>query len=198
MTTLASVAGISALMAAAATVVGAITLIAFFSRGQPWGTINDVASIVVMVATVPVAYALASLHGLHQPLAMITLVEGVVGMAGASIAQALLVAGVRTYEQLLPWTLGFGAVVGVWYLLVGLLGRGTPLRGGLDLLAIASGIAFIALGYGFLRGNERHPLSIVGGVVLLVSSTWFLGWLGLDLLAGRLTVGALGPLEAIS
>ena len=91
----------------------------------------------------------------------------------------------RTYRQLLPWTLGFGAVVGVWYLLVGYLGwqAGFPLA--LILLAVASGAGYVAIGYGFWRGNERHPLSIVGGIVLLVASTAFLLWIGFALLSFR-------------
>ena len=79
--------------------------------------------------------------------------------------------------------------MGVWYLLVGLAGVRSPFfdDGGIKALAIASGIAFIALGYGFLRDNERHPLSITGGIVLLVASTWFLSWLGLLFISGDIS-----------
>ena len=41
-----TLAGFSALVAVVATVIGALFLGLFFSRGQPWGTRNDVASIV--------------------------------------------------------------------------------------------------------------------------------------------------------
>ena len=181
--------GWSALVAAVATVVGAAFLGLFFAKGQPWGTLNDIASVVLMLATIPVAVAIGLLgEGTFGGLAWLVTAIGVVGMAGAAIAQLLLVARIRTYAQLLPWTLGSGVVVGVWYVLVGLLGldfvstRTYPLL--LIALAIASGIGFIAIGYGFWRGNERHPLSIAGGLVLLVSSTAFLGWIGF------LTVGS--------
>jgi len=182
--------GWSALLAAVATVVGAFFLVLFFAKGQPWGTLNDIASVVLMVATIPVAVALGRLG--EQPfggLAWLVTAIGIVGMAGAALAQILLVARVRTYRQLLPWTLGSGAVVGVWYVLVGLLGlefvatRNYPPL--LIALAIASGIGFIAIGYGFWRGNERHPVSIVGGLVLLVSSTAFLGWFAFLTLGSR-------------
>jgi hypothetical protein len=173
--------GWSALIAAVATVVGAIFLVLFFAKGQPWGTLNDIASVVLMVATMPVAVALGRLgEGAFGLLAWLVTAIGIVGMAGAAVAQILLLARVGTYRQLLPWTLGSGAVVGVWYVLVGLLGlefvttRNYPPL--LIALAIASGIGFIALGYGFWRGNERHPVSIVGGLVVLISSTAFLGW----------------------
>ena len=185
MTDLALLAGPSALLAAAATVVGAVTLILFFTKGQPWGLLNDIASIVLMVATIPVALAISDVHIADWDWPAGIAAVGVVGMVGASISQGLLIARRYTYIQLLPWTLGFGAVVGVWYILVGLLGVRLGLfQSLLDVLAILSGVSFIALGYGFLRGNERHPLSIVGGLVLLVSSTWFLAWVGLLFISG--------------
>lgn len=182
--------GWSALLAAVATVVGALFLVLFFAKGQPWGTLNDIASIVLMLATIPVAVALGRLgESVFGGLAWVVTAIGIAGMAGAAVAQTLLVARVGTYRQLLPWTLGSGVVVGVWYLLVGLLGlefvttRNYPPL--VMALAIASGIAFIAIGYGFWRGNERHPLSIVGGLVLLVSSTAFLGWFAFLTLGSR-------------
>lgn len=189
--TIETVAGPSALLAAIATVVGAVTLGLFFAKGQPWGTINDVSSIVLMLATIPVALAIASVTSSWSSWSAGAAAVGFVGMVGASVTQGLLVARRRSYEELLPWTLGFGAVVGVWYLLIGLGGVRSPFFNndliGLDELAIASGISFIALGYGFLRGNERHPLSITGGIVLLVASTWFLSWLGLLFISGDIS-----------
>lgn len=188
MTDLSSLAGVSALVAAVATVVGAITLILFFAKGGQWGLINDVSSIVMMLATIPVALAIADTTATRVGWAAGAATVGLVGMLGASLTQGLLVARRYTYQQLLPWTLGFGAVVGLWYLLIGLGGITFPLLDngliGLNELAIAAGISFIALGYGFLRGNERHPLSIVGGIVLLVASTWFFVWIGM-LFLGR-------------
>jgi hypothetical protein len=186
--------GWSAFVAALATIVGAVFLGLFFWKGGAWGLLNDLASIVLMVATIPIAVALGLLgEDAFGAVAWLATAIGIVGMVGASIAQGLLVARVRTYEQLLPWTLGSGAVVGVWYLLVGVLGlalvttRGFPVA--ILAFAIASGFGFIAIGYGFWRGNERHPLSIVGGLVLLVSSTAFLGWIAF------LTLGS-GPTSA--
>ena len=53
--TFAQLAGVSALVAATMTVVGMATLLAFFSRGGRWGTFNDAASVVLMLAMIPVA-----------------------------------------------------------------------------------------------------------------------------------------------
>jgi hypothetical protein len=191
MITLEQVAGWSALIAAVATVIGAVTLIVFFSRGGLWGLANDVASIVLMLATIPVALMIARIESGRAPmLAAPSAAIGIAGMLGATVAQALLVARIRSYERLLPWTLGAGAVVGVWYLLVGLVAWPGGLFLPPPILAIASGISFIALGFGFLVGNERHPLSIAGGIVLLVASTTFLAWLGANLLSARFVEAA--------
>jgi hypothetical protein len=48
------VAGLSALLAAVATVIGAVFLGLFFWKGGLWGLLNDIASIVMMLATIPV------------------------------------------------------------------------------------------------------------------------------------------------
>jgi hypothetical protein len=183
--TLAAFAGPSALVAVVATVLGAVFLILFFAKGGLWGLLNDIASIVVMLTTIPVVLFVSQLTGPYAPPLVHQAIVGIgiVGMLGASISQGLLVARIRTYRQLLPWTLGAGAVVGVWYVLAGilLLGAGAPVA--MATLAIASGIGYVAIGYGFWRGNERHPLSIVGGVVLLIASTAFLVWVGLVAIA---------------
>lgn len=177
---LAGVAGVAALLAAVATVVGAVLLGLFFWKGQPWGTLNDLASIVLMLATIPVLAFFARYTDpyLAPGVALGIGAVGLVGMVGASAAQGLLVARVRTYAQLLPWALGFGAVVGVWYVLIGITGRLAGVPEVMAFLAVASGAGYVSLGYGFSRGNQNYPLSIVGGLVLLVASTIFLGWIG--------------------
>jgi len=181
-------AGWSSLVAAAATVIGAVFLGLFFARGQPWGTLNDLASIVLMVATVPVALAIAAIESdAFTTLAWLAAAIGILGMAVATVAQTLLVLRIRSYEALLSWTLGGGAIVGVWYLLVGGLGviHLGPLLAG---LALVSGLGFLAIGYGFAAGGQRHPLAAVGGISLLVASSAFLGVLGWRLVSVDLVV----------
>ena len=56
------VAGWSALVAAIATVIGAVTLVLFFARGEPWGRLNDVSSVVLMLAMIPVALVVGTLE----------------------------------------------------------------------------------------------------------------------------------------
>lgn len=205
-----AIVGWSALVAAVATVAGAIFLVLFFTRGEPWGTRNDLASIVMMLATVPVAVLMPDLQGDappgstwlvgHVATAWAVGGVGVVGMLGAAVSQGLLVLRIRSYRDLLPWTLGAGAIVGAWYVLVGLLGLagGYPPAGGfpplLALLAIAAGVGYVAIGFGYWRGNERHPASVAGGLVLLVASTAFLTWVGIALTSDVGLLLARGPL----
>ena len=189
MTTLAVLAGWSALVAAAATVVGAILLMLFFARGQPWGTLNDIASVVLMLATLPVAVVVGAIESERMPtIAAVVAAVGIGGMLAAATFQAALVARWRTYEQLLARTLGAGAVVGAWYILAGLLALPDALPAPLPILAVIAGISFIAIGYGFAVGAQDHVVSKVGGAGLLLASTTFLAVLGVRLVTGTLVV----------
>ena len=184
-------AGYSALIAAVATVVGALTIVLFFARGQPWGTINDVSSVVLMLAMIPVALVTAVF--LMERLTTVALAVAAIGIAGmvvAAVLQALLVVGRVTYDDTVTAVLTAGGVVGVWYILTGLLAGQTALEGFLSWLAIASGVGFIAIMVGFRLGRERHPLSIGGGLLVLVASTAFLTRLGTWLVGGELVVPA--------
>lgn len=185
LTGLAALAGPSALVAAVATVLGAVFLGLFFAKGGLWGPLNDAASIVMMLATVPVVafFATWTEPYLAGGVAFFVAGVGLVGMLGTVVSQGLLLTRVRAYEQLLPWTLGFGAITGFWYVLIGVTGAMAGMPGLLAALAVASGVGYALLGYGFWRGNERHPLSIFGAVMLLVASTIFLTWLGIALVA---------------
>jgi hypothetical protein len=191
MTTLALLAGWSAIVAAVATVVGAVLLMLFFTRGEPWGTLNDIASVILMLATIPVALVIGAIESGQMPAAAyLVAAVGIVAMLAAAGFQAALVARWRTYEQLLGRTLGAGAVVGIWYILAGALALSGVLPVPLPVLAIASGLGFIAIGYGFAVGDQNHTVSKVGGIALLLASTSFLVLLGLRLVSGELVVPA--------
>ena len=189
MTTLAVFAGWSALVAAAATVVGAVLLMLFFSRGQPWGTLNDIASVILMLATIPVALVIGAIEAERMTtVAEVIAAIGIVGMLLAAGFQTALVARWRTYEQLLARTLGAGAIVGAWYILAGLIALPDVLPAPLPVLSIVAGVSFIAIGYGFIRGAQDHVVSKAGGVGLLLASTTFLALLGVRLVTGELVV----------
>jgi lipoprotein signal peptidase len=185
------VAGWSALLAAVATVVGAITLVLFFSRGEPWGRLNDASSVLLMLALIPVALIVATLESETKTTTVLPVAAlGISAMIAVAVLQALLVARRVTYEQTKRQVLAGGAVVGLWYILSGLLAGFSALDGALAWLAVASGVGFIAIGYGFAVGNERHPLSALGGAVLLAASTAFLLLLGTRLVTGDIVVPA--------
>jgi len=191
MTSPAVLAGWSAFVALGATVVGAVTLILFFSRGGAWGRLNDAASVVLLLAMIPVALVIGTIESeTVTTVAVAVAALGIVAMVVVAVLQALLVVGRVTYEQTKAAVLGGGAVIGAWYILAGWLTGGTVLDGPLRWLAIAAGIGYIAIGYGFLAGNERHPLSAIGGVVLLAASVVFLGGLGVGLVTGQIMVPA--------
>ncbi len=184
-----SVAGWSALVAAGATVVGAVTLVLFFTRGEPWGRRNDASSVVLMLSLIPVALLIATLESETVTTVVLPVAAfGIAAMVAVAVLEALLVFGRVTFEGTKGAVLAGGAAVGVWYVLSGWLARGTGIEGPLAWMAIAAGIGFIAVNAGFALGGERHPLSSIGGAVAFVGSTAFLGVLGARLVSGDLVV----------
>lgn len=186
---LAELAGVAAWLAAAATVVGMVALLLFFSRGGPWGRINDAASVVLMLAMIPIALALAviTLERLATPALVIAAV-GIGAMLVLAALQALLVVSRVTYERTRIPVLAIGTLVGAWYVLVAVTTGGTDVPDGLRLVAVVTGLAFAVTAYGFIVGGERHPASAVGGVVLFAGSLVFQVWLGALFLGGGLSI----------
>jgi hypothetical protein len=155
------------------------------------GRLNDASSVVLMLAMIPVALLVTTLE--TETVTTVVLPVAAVGIGAMLFVaglQALLVARRVTYEQTKRWVLLGGAVIGLWYIATGLLAGHTALEGGLAWLAIGSGIGFIAIGYGFAAGNERHPLSALGGALLLGASTAFFVVIGTRLVTGDLIVPA--------
>jgi hypothetical protein len=184
-------AGLSAWLAAAMTVVGAITLLQFFRRGGRWGLGNDVASIVLMLAMIPVALVLAVIAlEVVTTTALVVAAIGITGMLGVAVLQTLLIARRMTFDQTMLPVQVFGAVIGVWYLLTAVTTAGTDLPTGLRIAAAVAGVGYIAVGVGFARGGQSHPLAGIGGAALFVASLVFFVWLGALLLGGALTVPA--------
>jgi hypothetical protein len=185
----ARLAGWSALIAAGATIVGMVTLLLFFSRGGAWGRLNDASSVVLMLALIPVALAVGEIE--REQFTSWTLAStaiGVVAMVAAAVPQALLAGGRLSYERVKLPTLVAGTGVGLWYLLTAFFAIGSEIPEPLRWSMAAAGVCFIAVSYGFIAWDERHPLSVVGGVVLFVASLAFLGWIGVSLVTGSLTI----------
>lgn len=185
----AQVAGVSAWIAAAATLIGMVTLMLFFTRGGRWGPANDAASVVLMLAMIPVALVLAAIElEVVTTTALVVALVGIVPMVAVAVLQALLVVGRVTYEGTKVAVLGLGAVVGLSYVSTAAVSGATAIPDGVRLLAVVAGVGFIAIGYGFLRGGERHPAAAIGGLLAFVGSLGFQVWLGWLLVSEVLVV----------
>lgn len=189
MPSLAHLAGLSAWLAAAMTVVGMVTLLLFFSRGGRWGMVNDASSVVLMLALVPVALVLAVIEmEVVTTTALVVAAIGIIAMLAVAVLQALLVLRRVTYEQTKPAVLGGTVVVGVWYLLTALVSGGTQIGDGVRVASAAAGVGFVLVGYGFARGGERHPAAAIGGLTAFVTSLALQLYLGSALLSQDLVV----------
>lgn len=159
-----------------ATVAGVAGLIAFgliilfFTVGQPFGTLNDLALLVMTLAIGPVMLGFYELGG-RTPLvpARLALASGLGAIAIWSIAQAAMIAGFVSFEYDRAATGAF-AVEAVTEILIGGWLAGAPLLAGpwlptpLRWLGAACGVGFIVFGIGQLLGGVYHPLTILGGL----------------------------------
>jgi hypothetical protein len=184
-------AGLSAWLAAAMTVIGAITLVQFFRVGGRWGGWNDISSVVLMLAMIPVALVMAIITSeVVTTAALVIAAVGIVAMLAHALLSTLLLARRVTFDQTVGAIQGFGAVIGVWYLLVAISSGATDLPDGLRLAAVVAGVGFIVVGIGFTLGGQAHPLTGIGGTALFAASIVFFVWLGALLLGGDLTIPA--------
>jgi hypothetical protein len=173
-------AGWCAVAAGVLTVTGLITLLAFFGTGSAvLGALNDLNTILMSVATVPVALAL-------HPVASRT--SGAVATIALGIA--LLLAHVMSFSTtLLPITIGNG-LIGIWLLMTAALVLAAgAVPAPLGWLGIAGGAGLVTAAMGFPLLGREHPAIVVGGVVALIGLVGFYGWAGVLLLQSRLAGG---------
>jgi len=159
-----------------ATVVGISGLVAlvliglFFTVGQPFGTLNDLALLVMTLALGPVMLGFYELGG-RTPLipARLALTSSLGAIAIWSIAQVAMIAGLVAFDYDHGATGAF-AVEAVTVILIGGWLVGAPLLAGpwlpalLRRLGAVCGVGFIVFGIGELLGGAYHPLTIVGGL----------------------------------
>lgn len=112
-------AGWSAYLSAAATVLGLVSLFVFFAVGEPFGTINDILSIVIAITMIVILFALHRLHRAIAPnMSLVVLVIGVIALLVAVVFQALLVLQIIEFAQtafIVPLMFGlFGAALMVY------------------------------------------------------------------------------------
>ena len=168
-----------ALWAAIAGVVALVAIVLFFTVGQPFGTINDLALIVMVLSLGPVMLAHYELGGV-VPLwpARLSLAGAVAAAAGWSALQLAFVIGLVDFDYDRAATGAFAVsnllqlVIGLWIAGASLL-AGTWLPTTVRLLGIVAGVGTALLSLGLLLGGRSHPLSYAGGLgYLVVLPTW--------------------------
>ena len=116
--------GWSALVNGVLAILGAVFLVIFFVKGEPYGTMNDLTSLPWVLAFLPVLWLFYRLgmNG-HKPVSIIAFVAGIIGLLGVFILQLLLVLKVITiFKQTYYITSAFGAI-GVWMFISSQIGR---------------------------------------------------------------------------
>lgn len=160
---------VAAYVAAAAGVAAAVTIVLFFTAGQPWGTLNDIA-LLVMTAAIPVLMlAFWELGGLTPtPLALAAQVSGWIAVIAWCVIQTLFIAGSVDFDYERPAT-GALALESYALVVIGLWIAGANLLAGPWLDAnrwrgVIAGIGFVLLPIGMLLGGLDHPLTYAGGI----------------------------------
>ena len=156
----------SAAVGAVAVVVGLITLGMFFALGEPWGTINDVASILIAVSALPVVFVLYNMNRVYLfGISLIILMLTTISLLLAALLQVLLIVRLITFaDTSIVVPAGFGVfglalmvyTYGCW--VEGLIPRG------LVALGFVAGAGYVLTIAGFLLGGPNHPLTALGGV----------------------------------
>lgn len=169
---------IAAYVAAIAAVVGLVTISFFFWIGQPWGTINDVAVLVMTAAVAPLMLAFWELGGwTPTALAFLAQTAGWLAVATWVVLHALFILGRLTFDYSAPATDGL-AIESVAQIVIGLWIAGASLLAGAWLgwqrwLGLLTGLGWMLTGAGLLVGSMNHPLSYVGGIgYLLLFPVW--------------------------
>src|SRR3954464_4254255 len=173
-----------ALLVAVAGAVGLLAIALFFAAGQPFGTINDLAGLVMVGALAPVMLAHYELGG-PVPLwpARLSLAGGLAAVVGWVLLQGAFVLAGSTVDVDKAAT-GFWAVQAVLQVAIGLWIAGASLLAGRWLplvvrtLGIVAGLGVLLMAVGVLRGGYSDMLTNVGGVgyqILLPIWAYLLG-----------------------
>ena len=174
-------AGWSAYLSAAATIISAITLVIFFSVGDPFGIMNDISSVIIGLTGIILLFAMYQLHRSVAPvMSLVAFVFGALAMLTAAVLQMLLVAIRMDFGEITTYAFGvFGASLVVYGYLV-IVNKTLPR--GLGWWGIVAGIGYVLVIMGFILGGENHPLTYIGGLASVIAyPTWAI-WLGRVLL----------------
>ena len=183
-------AGWSAYVSATATIVTFVSAILFFTIGQSFGTLNDIASVFQLLFMLPLALILYRLCRPHsRTLGFLAAVLGVCGILVAGAVQSLLVAGVITYQQTVPFFPSGGAIGG-WLMLSSYLSLSSHLLPrGLAWAGVLAGVGYMLTVTGFLLGGYQNPVFYAGGLLTVIGYATWAFWLGRVFLAGHPAAG---------
>lgn len=156
-----------------AAIAGAIALVAiglFLWLGEPFGTVNDIALLVMTLSLGPVMLAHYELGGVVPLWPARLSLGGAVAAAGAwSLIQLAFIAGIATfdYEHAAAGAFAISSllqvVIGLWIGGASLLaGRWLPI--GVRLLGIVAGTGTVVMSIGLLLGGVSHALTWTGGI----------------------------------
>ncbi|GMV33684.1 MAG: hypothetical protein DYG85_17080 [Chloroflexi bacterium CFX1] len=177
-------AGWSATLSAIATILGAITLVIFFSVGDPYGKINDVCSIVIGLTAILILFTLYQIHRASAPTAsLIAFSIGAVAMLIGAALQTLLVITGANFGDLVTFVFGvYGASLVTFHWLA--KSSGTLPRG-LSWMGIAAGLGYVLVTAGFILGGPNHLLTYIGGALSVIAYPVWGFWLGRMWLSAR-------------
>lgn len=178
-------AGYSAYFNAIVFILSMVALMVFFSIGGIWGRVNDSLSIIWMLSYLPLAVALYLINrGVNAPISLVSSLIGIAAALAFVVMQTLLVIGQVRFEQTFAAVLTMSALVGLFALVHGLLGRaGLTLPSGLTWVMIIYGIASVVGAIGFQIGGEQHPLAMIGLLLTAISGLVWVIWFGRLLLS---------------
>jgi len=144
------IAKVSAVIAAIGVIFFIIMYALFFADrqdlGNRFGMINDIGVATQYLLTIPIALALYRILVSHNPLLIrIATAVGLVALVSTVVLQLLLIFGLLTFEQQLPW-IALSMVVGVgsWLVITGLVAQST---GRLPHSLLISALAVPYFGY---------------------------------------------------
>jgi len=178
-------AGWSAYFNAIIFILSLVALMVYFSIGGIWGRVNDSLSIIWMLSYLPLAVALFLINrSVNAPVSLVSSLVGIVAALVFVVLQLLLVLGRVGFEQTFSAVLTMTALVGLFALVHGFLGRaGHTLPSGLTWIMIIYGIASVVGAIGFQIGGEQHPLAMIGLLLTAVSGLVWVIWFGRLLLS---------------
>jgi hypothetical protein len=163
----------AAYVAGVAGFVAFVTIILFFSAGQPWGTINDLA-LLVMTAAIPfLMLAFWELGGLTPtPLALVAQASGWFAAGAWCTTQLAFVLGFLDIDYTIPAT-GVFAIQALALIVIGLWIAGANLLAGPWLsavrwLGVVTGLGVLLYAVATLTVDKDSPLVLGGGIAYLV------------------------------